>query len=459
MLPTALTTFLLFLKVWWWLILPFILVPLFLRAWLWWRQHEVWQGKQEYILLELIPPPEILQPISAMEHVFSALWGIYSGIRGISHFRKRWLIGRRLNHFCFEIVSFGPHPHFFVRLLKQHRDTFESAMYSQFPDMEIVEAKDYLKYITWNVPNKDWQMYGMDMILVKPDVYPIKTYRMFFEERPEMIKEEKRIDPLPTLLEGMSTLKENEEMLWVQMRIEPVSSHDDNYVERGKRLVDKLVFRTKKAKSLITTLLTGASGEEEEKSFIPPEMKLTPREKEIVKAIEDKISKPAFRCNIRTVYLSKPEIFRFGRRALAEQFFNTFATRDLNAIKKWSKTKTRVWHFFIDRRLYVRRRRIFQRYLLGETPLYPLNGGTYILNTEELATLFHLPLAVGRVGTLLPRVRVRKVEAPPELEEVEREYQFPIKPAPKITYPKREAPPELPTENSSSDKTINKNEP
>lgn len=418
----------------------------FWRAWLWWRR-ELWEVKQKYILLEIIPPAETLQPLSAMEQILSSIWGVYTGIEGIYHLKKKWWWGRKLYYFCFEIASMGPYPHLLLRIMKTHQDTVEAALYSQFPEMEIHEVDDYTRYISQNVPSKDWQVYGLDEMPVKPDVYPIKTYRMFFEERPEMMKEEKRIDPLATLLEALAKLREKKEALWIQIKAVPVTANDSDYMERGKRIVDELVHRAEKRPSRTK------EGMKAGEAFIPPEMKLTAKEKEVVKAIDDKIAKPAFRCNIRLLYFGHPDIFTMGRRTLGEQFFNSFSTRDLNAVKKWRKTKTRIYHFFVKRRLFLRRRRMFWRYVLRETPLYPRKGGTFILNIEELATIFHPPIITRALGTFLPRVGARKGEPPAGLpvEDFGKAPETPPSPSSEqkfgggIKAKKGEAPPSLPT--------------
>lgn len=401
----------------WWLLIPvIILLPLFLDAWLWWRR-ELWEQKQKYVLLEIRTPPEVLKPYRAMEQVFSSIWSIYSSLSW-RKLKRKWWDGRKMYYFCLEIASIADKPHFFVRMRQEHQDTFKAAIYSQYPDIEIEQVDDYSKYISQNVPNKDWDVYGFDEVPIKSDVYPLKTYPQFFEERAEITKEEKRVDPISTLLEGLAELKPGEQM-WIQIRVMPVTPKENNYKTRGKKLIDRLVYRREKKKKSIVgefgEALVGPRKREERKegeAFIPPEMKLTPREREIVKSIEDKIGKEVFQCNIRGVYFGKRDIFQRGRRTLAEQFFASFNTQDLNGIKKWRKTKTRIYHFWIKRRLYLRKRRMFRRYVLRETPLYPRQGGTFILSTEELATIFHPPIEAGVIGTFLPLVESKKAEAP-----------------------------------------------
>jgi hypothetical protein len=125
---------------WWWIVLPFALWPFFRSAWLWWRQEE-WEKREKYILLEIIPPKENLQPFSSMEHILSNIWSIYSSVEGIKNFRKKWIMGRRLYFVTFEIVSVGPHPRFFIRVREEHKDSVRVAFYSQYTEMEFREYK------------------------------------------------------------------------------------------------------------------------------------------------------------------------------------------------------------------------------------------------------------------------------------------------------------------------------
>jgi len=403
---------------WYWVPLPFILFMLFRNAWLWWRR-EVWDSKQKYILLEMMFPAESEKPFFTMEHVLSTVWSIYSNTNGLKNFKKRWIIGKRLIHFCFEIVSKGPHPRFFIYANRDHIDSIETAFYSQYPDMEFVETKeDYIKEMPFDVPNSEWDFYGMDQTLGKNDSYPIKTYKQFFEMKPENVKEEKRVDPMSTLLEGLNHLHEDEQS-WIQIRVAPVSELDNSYRKRGQKLVNKLIHRKEKGgKGIVAEALdtfAGSGGNSKHEELIPPEMKLTPRERQIVEEIENKMGKNVFQTNIRVMHFGPKKNFNPGRRGPVEEFFSSFSMPDLNIFKKLSTTKTKIQHIWIKRRLFGRKRRIFRRYIMRETPLYPRTGGTFVLSTEELATIFHPPMEIRKIGTLVARVDSKKGEAPVNL--------------------------------------------
>jgi hypothetical protein len=409
-------------KNWWWVILPFVLIKPFLFIYLWWRK-EVWIGKIKFIVLEIKPPKEVLRPIKAMETVFNGLWHFYDPPNP----REKWFEGKDQLGFSLEIVSLGGEPHFFIRIPENFRNLTESVLYSQYSDLEINQVDDFTKFVPQDVPNKDWDIWGTDYEMLKEDIYPIKTYSKFFEERPEVAKEEKRIDPVSNILEGMAKFKPGEQ-LWVQIMATPVAyGIESDYVERGKKEVDNLVKRPKlpKRKTIIEeaidVLVTGKppTEPEKEKKAIMPEMELTPGEKKIVSGIEDKISKYAFNCTIRFIQLGKRNVFFPPNKAIPMGFFDLFSTADLNGLKPMKKTITKVhtvWLWFLDnRRAYVRKRSIFRNFIERNSPFWPFSGGTFILNIEELASLYHFPGVGVTAAPSVSRIEAKKGEAPPGL--------------------------------------------
>lgn len=413
-----------FIKDWVWIILPLILIKPFLMLYLYWRQ-EVWFGKLKFIILELKPPKEVLKPIKAMETVFNELWHFYDPANP----REKWFEGKYQLSFALEIVSLNGEPHFYIRIPENLRNLVESSFYSQYPDLEIVEVPDYTKNVPQDIPNKDWEMWGCDYELLKEDIYPIKTYSQFFEEKPDVAKEEKRIDPMSNLLEGMAKFKPGEQ-LWVQIIAKPVAAgKESDYDTRGKKEVDKLVKRPKppETKPIVTEavdiLITGEVPKEKEakQEIIPPEMKLTPGEREVVAAIENKIGKYAFQCSIRFIQMGKRDVFLGANKTIPLGFFDIFSTINFNGFKPMKETITKVltvWLWFLDlRRTYLRKRTLFRNYIKRLMPFYPFppGKGGFILNIEELASLFHFPGTGVTAAPSVSRIEAKTGEAPANL--------------------------------------------
>ncbi len=384
---------------------------------------------QKSVLLEIKMPQEILKPIKAMEQAFSAIWG---SVYDPPDWWEKWFEGKTLLSAQLEMISFGGEPHLYIRVQEGRRNAVEAAIYSQYPDAEISIVEDYTKSVPQSVPNKDWDLWGTDYILQKSEVFPIKTYTKFFEET-ESAKEEKRIDPMSTLLEGLGTFKPGEQM-WIQMAIKPIISSSKSeeggkdFVKMGRAVADKLARRPDKAqaKSILQEateeLVAGKMpGEKkEEKEPYPVEMRLTPGEKDIVMGVENKVAKRCFDSYVRFVYLAKKDVYFGGAKAVPFGFFNQFSTENLNQIKPWSKTITKVHRYPIldlvrARRTFVKKRRLFYRYIKRFPPLFPKPGGTFILNTEEITTMFHFPGKAVAAAPFVSRVESRRGEAPPGL--------------------------------------------
>jgi len=418
-LPAILPVLLKILEDWWWL--PALLVFFYYLKMLYlYFIQERWDAKRPNILLEIKLPKEVERPIKAMENIFANLWAIYDP----PNWKEKWIEGQFLLSFSFEIAGIGGVPHFYIRTRKMFKNVVESAIYSQYSDAEITEAEDYTKKVPQDIPNKEWDLFGTSFKLEKSDVYPIRTYTKFFEEKPE-IKEEKRIDPLSSLLDGIATLKP-EEQLWVQIITKPITIGEDGekkLVEEGKKIVDELAKRPKKTepkpilREAAEVLILGPPKEEKKKEeiFVGPEILLTPGEKEVLKGIEEKISKYAYDCTIRWIYLGKRDVFLKAMARIPFGFFTSFNTVNLNALRVDSNTLTKVTYFFKKRRVYLKARRLFRYYQLRLPPYFPLGGGTFVLNNEELATIYHLPGRVVAPAPTIPRVEAKKGEPPPTL--------------------------------------------
>lgn len=360
-------------------------------------------------------PKEVDRPIKAMEQVISNFWVLYDP----PDFKEKWVEGKFLLSFSLDIVGIDGTIHFFLRIPEYMRKIFESAIYSQYPEVEIELVDDYTKRVPQNIPNQDWDLWACNFKFRKKNCYPIKTYASFFEPSPD-VKEEKRIDPLAVLVEGMSRLQKGEQ-LWLQLILKPVANEDVNppWADEGKAEINKLVNRPSpsKPKSItgeaIRTLVYGTvpfAGEEKPKEIIPPEMKLTPGERATVQAIENKISKNGFEATMRMILLGKRDVFFKANLRLILNFSVGLSTQDLNGIRPFMTTKIVPPSPFRDRRLFLRKRDLFKRYVRRWTPHYPKyeKGDTFILNAEEIATIFHFPGKVGAPTPSFARIEAKK---------------------------------------------------
>ena len=426
-----------FLRVWWWVFLPLMLMLQLKTIYLWWIAWDYDYQKQKWVLLEITPLESMLMPLKAMEDVFTSIWPLMDK----ANFREIWCDGELSNgpYWCsWEIASVEGQIHFYVRCLQQHRMSIESALYGHYPDIEIREVQDYVKLVPPTIPNEEWDMYGEDWDLYRENAYPIKTYEKFFEPQGERIAaEEKRIDPIISLLEAMSKMGPGEHY-WVQFTTVPIIDYDEpKWRPEGQKIINNIAKRPEKKEPTFFEMLFHAlrelamgpqkegAGESASYSWVPLEkdeetdelrISLTTGEREIITEIENKIKKPAFRTNIRGVYLAKRENWKAQNRVMSRSYMGHFSTNNLNSLGFQSETRPRVHFFMRKRRVFMRARKMFRMAVLRFPPLYPDRSSLCpILSTEELATLWHFPLRVSGGSLAMGKVESKRAAPPPNL--------------------------------------------
>lgn len=397
----------------WWVILPLGLFFIWREFWLWGLNH-LWKKKIKWVLLGIRIPQEVEKTPLAMENVFSALHGVY--LKSIG-WEDRYFSGDDLLWFTCELVGYAGGINFYIRCPERNRNLVESALYSEYPDAEIQEAEDYTELMPATLPNATYDIWGQDNILAKESSYPIKTYEFF-----ESVVAEQRLDPVAAITEVMSRLKEGE-AIWLQYLIKPIA---DDWKVEGDKLRDKLMHRkpvgpsediiegfVRFLKNLFEAPLAHPTWPGEEKAEKTPLPRLSPGEQNILKGVENKISKLGFETVIRFIYIDRRDAYSPANVAAVNGAFKQFNTLDMNSFRPLSDTATYVTSrkftyksWFRQRRIHYRKRRIYDMYKLRWFP-----HKSSILNTEELATIFHFPLAT--VGApMLRRVETRKGEPP-----------------------------------------------
>ncbi len=427
-----------FLRVWWWVFAPFFLAVELRTLYLWWMNWDYYEANVKWVVLEITPPKQILIPLKAMEDVFNTLW---APIYNVPNWRERWCEGVPPyvpGWMSFEIASIEGSLHFYARVPADLRTTVETALYSHYPELEIAEVQDYVKIVPQNIPSQEWDVYGEDFVQVKPAAFPIKTYEAFFEPQGDkVVTEEKRIDPIASLLELMSKIGPGEHY-WIQFIFGSVEDDlEPEFARSSKKIVAKLARRAEKKTTtfyeefmnVMQNLILGpvkvGSGEkaslqwrDAKKAEDPKgELLLTPGEGTILQAVETKLKKPMYRTYARAVYVAKRDNWRAGHKTLARSYFAHFQTSDLNLLKFSTVTRPKTHYIFRKRIPYLRSRRQFRNYISRMAPLFPeRKKESMIFNTEELATVFHFPIRVtGLVFPTMSRVESKKSGPPPNL--------------------------------------------
>lgn len=366
-------------------------------------------------MLEIRPPKEVRKSPKAMEQVFAGLHGIY--VIPVK-WHDKFLKGKVLDWYSFEMIGRGGETHFYIRTQEKYKNVVESQIYAQYPESEISEVPDYVNDLPIILPDENYDLWGSEFILNKPDVFPIRTYPEF-EEKGMGPDDPKRVDPLASLSELFSTLHAGEQM-WIQVLGSPAS---DSWVKKGQAEIDKLMGKqspSKKAGFLsdmifaidksISEIAPGPAGDmKEEKRLERPErLDLTPSpgKHDIMKAIEKSWDKLGYQTGIRFVYIGPKDAFHQAHVAGVTGAFRQFSSQNLNGFKHNKLTLTFAKGLFKKSKLYNKKVAIYQAFKERRMPLMK-----YVLNIEELATVFHFP-DVGVKSPLLPRVEAKKGEPP-----------------------------------------------
>lgn len=398
----------------------------------WWldESQDKFASNLNYVLLQIYFPRNNEIFPKAMEQVFASLYQVYSfGI----NLERKWLEGQFEEIMSIETVASKDGIKFFFRINKKSRAILESSILSHYPQSEIQEvSNDYIKELPSNIPNDEYELMGADMILGKNSAYPIKTYSYFFGDRKY---EEQEVDPITTLMEAMSNLKNNEK-LWVQILIRPAGDKLKNAAKKiiaekmGKKETPKTNLIISIIRSTIEFIIqviqafykppeSGTSVKTEEKP-----KSLSAIDNEIIKAIEAKSAKLAFDTIIRIIYIDKKDTFSSNNFKAATSAFQPFGIGYLNFIRPARLTMTVPSRFYVlgkNRILLNKKKQIFQNYINRRFVAYShLESLFYkclepsLLNVEELATIFHPPtIRISAIG--LGQSQSKKGAPPPNL--------------------------------------------
>ncbi|HTK60561.1 MAG TPA: hypothetical protein VL283_05170 [Candidatus Baltobacteraceae bacterium] len=395
--------------------IPFVVILWkgFAELWLISRQNK-YAPTIQYMLLAISIPRMNEQSPKAVEHMFTHLAGTFSS----PNFKEKWFQGKFTPSFSFEYASIDGYTQFVVRTPVQYRDLVEASIYSQYAEAEVVEIADYTQDVPHQFPNPEWDCWGTEFVLAKPSAYPIRTFSEFEHSLSQELK-----DPLSSLLETLSRLKKGEQV-WLQILVTP---RDQDWRNESLALTDKLKGRAPKKKptpmwqhvteqgfSLVTagiSQVVGVGGEGEKKEVKKEEnkvMNLSPGERKMLEQIEIKASKIGFGCKIRFVYVGKRTVFRKGPMiSMVRGALGLFGSSDGNSLKNYGKAAPKTDYFWQRWSAEEKKTRIIKRFASrsGE------GSERFVLNSEELASLWHFPQILIK-APLLKKVESRKVEPP-----------------------------------------------
>src|SRR5258706_5614815 len=231
----------------------------------------------------------------------------------------------------FEIVAKPEDIRFYIWTPKKLADLVEKNIHGAYPDAEILEVDEY------NIFTNDGKVAYKSFQLGKGNFYPIKTFK------------DLATDPMSSITSALAKMNPGEAAA-IQMVISPAES---DWQKEGS----KFISDPKKQES-------------------DPEKAKFSTSAKTLEAVENKISKPGFETSIRVTVVSPSEEMAKSTVTNLSSAFSQFSG-DINSVK--------------SRKIY-RKGSFMEDFLYRYQPMFNwFENHSSILNTEELATVFHFP--------------------------------------------------------------------
>ncbi len=401
--------------------LTFMLGMLFWRLWLLYiRSLSV--ASQKSVLLEIKLPREVSRSPLAMELFFTSLY-----LPGNTSFLEQYWLGKIRPWFSCELVSLGGDVKFFIWVSQDKmRDVVEAQLYAQYPDIEIRQVEDYTEEVHWDP--ETWIMWGTHFKLAEDDVYPIKTYIDYGLDKPA--EEEEKIDPISSVLEYLGSVGPNERV-WIQILCQ---AHRKEGLKDGRLFekpnwtqaaLDEIEEIRKEA--IVEADIITQEGNKGKTSFSHP----TKGQQLKMEAIERSIAKLPFEVMMRGFYIARKDHFNSGNITGLIGSVRQYNSEELNKLKLgWftdhrdlGKDLLTVFGWLpwfsnhmrkVRNKMEIQMLDAYKKRSIFQPPYQNFMNKPYILTTEELATIFHLP---GRVVATpsLKRVESKRAEPPTNL--------------------------------------------
>ncbi len=297
----------------------------------------------------------VREEIAITETFFSAIAGL-KGERGI----KKWFMGRN-DHIAFELVVHNGLIYFYIATPVRYRQLIEQQIHAQYPYAQIDEMLDY------NIFSKESAIVGAYLTASRKSVFPFKTYKTLDS------------DPLSAILNVLARIREQNSSAAVQLVIR--SAH-----KRWRRRGVMIVREVKKGKKFehvahqwaITRIfreIWESMNQQKKKNMESRNhYVISAMEEDMLKGIEQKLSKGGMEVVIRLLSVSDTaEAARMNLENLVHAFHQYSLYRYGNTFTAMIPRKQSLLiQDFIYRTFHERR--------------------DMVLNTEEMASLWHLPL-------------------------------------------------------------------
>lgn len=287
---------------------------------------------------------------------------LFSSIAGLKKDKGflAWLKGRN-DHLSFEVVVKDNKISFYVAVPDKMKDFVHQQIHAQYPHAEISEESDY------NIFKPQSHIVGAYLWLKHKSAFPLRTYKKI------------ESDPLVSILNPLSKIAEDEGAL-IQYVVRPATSR---WRSEGVRMIRDIKqgekFEYVARRGWLTRSLAGWQKALARKEKDPGKQhnsapyQLTQMEEEMVKSMEEKISRGGLEITVRVVSSANAK-----ETALAnlENIINSFSQYNLY---RYGNTLAAA----IPKK---------PANLIRESIYRSMREDKYmVVNTEEMASLWHLP--------------------------------------------------------------------
>jgi hypothetical protein len=295
---------------------------------------------------------QVIDKIAAAESFFSSIAG-FKRHKGF----KAWLFGRD-DGVSFEIVVRNKMIYFYISVPKKLQELLEQQLSSAYPNAHIEEVEDY------NIFKENSVIVSSYLKYKRPDAFPIKTYK----------KSEK--DPLNALTNVLGKVPDQEGAAY-QFIVRPTQK---KWRKRGMNIVRNM----QKGMSMSEAVSGGKKSQfdllymlgmkKKEEKTPEPQRQMSEQEKEAMKNLEEKVSKGGFEVTIRLIASGRDAT---SAQHILSNMLNAFVQFN---IYEYGNAFTKVVPYSKKRPVLGFIHRAFDEKM------------AIILNTEEMASLWHLPL-------------------------------------------------------------------
>jgi len=262
---------------------------------------------------------------------------------------KRFLYGRPYIVLEMAVPFSTPEISFYLATPRKYETFVEKQVYGFYPKAVVEKIEDY------NIFHPKGEYAGGYLKLEKNSILPLKTYKQL------------EIDPLESISNALSKIEEIGEGGAIQIVIRPALKNWNKLgTSVAKRMNEGADFKE---------ALRGKVKIEKKPEEAQLQPKVSPINEEIIKALQEKVAKPGFEVDIRFLFSAK-------KKDRAEELlfhlagaFQQFTAPNINSFKfeKLDGQRLKKLCFSFSFRLFNLKEKL-------------------ILNSEEIASIFHFPL-------------------------------------------------------------------